>query len=455
MSAPPQWEAEIAELLEAEHGLRLLDECPDKRAFLMRVLGEEQAALKASLARFNGSWVPTPPLPKGITEPAEPIAPPPTQKAHREDSSTYLLKQCLVDWNDTGGKKEKTRKEFSSIFLRFAAFVGETDQPIDLIRVDQIRGRRHLHEWLESVAREQRVERKTLAKYLAAVRAVLEIATSRGAIDSNPAMGVKLDTVALRGLPAGRAVMTKDSKHPLDAGEIQRYFARMDYWLHDHRVARAVSYWLPLLLFTYGSRPEEIATLLRDDIRVDAIGRHWIHIFSPTASPDGLPRFPKHNVSFRHLPVPDRLMELGFGEYVASIPHGQWLLPCQAATQETDAESSEGRAKQTLTYLGAFLRQVVGVSDTKKTTYSLRHTFHDELRRVEVPREVQDALTGHAGATPNAGSEYYGSLWYPEEPLLKAMGSLRHLELLPDDFPSWQAFRDCPSPTTGRQLVKK
>jgi hypothetical protein len=35
------------------------------------------------------------------------------------------------------------------------------------------------------------------------------------------------------------------------------------------------------------------------------------------------------------------------------------------------------------------------------------------------------------------------------------MGSLRHLELLPDDFPSWQAFRDCPSPTTGRQLVKK
>ncbi|WP_321844603.1 hypothetical protein [Paraburkholderia bannensis] len=303
MSAPPEWEAEIAELLEEEYGLPFLDECPDKRAFLMRVLGEEQAALKAALSRFNGSWVPTPPLSKTNIESVEPIALPP-EKAHREDSSTYLLKQCLVDWSDTSGKKEKTRKEFSAIFLRFAAFVGEANQPVDLIRVDQIRGRRHVHEWLESVAKEQRVERKTLAKYLAAVRAVLEIATSRGTIEANPAMGIRLDTLAIRDLPAGRTTMAKDSKRPLDAGEIQRYFARMDYWLDDHRVERAVAYWFPLLLLAFGARPEEVATLMRDDVRVDDHGQFWLHVFHPAPSPDGLPRLPKHNASLRHLPVP-------------------------------------------------------------------------------------------------------------------------------------------------------
>ncbi|VBG99117.1 hypothetical protein [Burkholderia pseudomallei] len=455
MSAPAEWEAEIAELLEEECGLRLLDECPDKRAFMMRVLGEEQAALKASLARFSGSWVPTPPLPKTITEPEEPIALAPLQKVRRKEGSAYLLKQCLVDWSDTSGKKEKTRKEFSAIFLRFAAFVGDNGQSVDSVRVDQINGRRHVIEWLESVAKEQRVERKTLAKYLAAVRAVLEIATNRAAIDANPAMGIKLETLALRGLPAGRAVVTKDSKRPLDASEIRRYFTRMDYWLDDHRVERAVSYWFPLLLFAFGARPEELATLMRDDVRVDEHGQYWLHVFHPALSPDGLPRLPKHNASIRHLPVPQRLMELGFADYVESIPHGEWLLPCKASAPLESSDSSEGRAQQTLNYLNPYLRQIVEVTDPKKTTYSLRHTFRDELRRVEVPREVQDALTGHAGTAPNAGSEIYGSIWYPQEPLLRAMRSLRHLELLPDGYPTWAEFRDSPPSGNKRQLVKK
>ncbi|WP_341314369.1 hypothetical protein WN982_03295 [Paraburkholderia sp. IMGN_8] len=454
MAPPTEWEAEVAELLEEEHRMRLDDECPDRRPFLMRVLAEELNAIKASLARFGGELVPTPPLPTASRQPAPEHASP-TRASTPRPSNGYLLRQCLDDWLSTGAKKGKSRKEFANIFTQFVAFIAANNVPVDAAGVDDIKGRPHVIAWLESVARDRGVQRKTLSKYLAAVRAVLEIATSRGNIDVNAAMGIKLDTLALRGLPAGRVTVAKAKRHPLDADEITRFFGQMNYWLSDHRVERAVSYWLPLLLFAFGARPEEMATLVRDDIRIDDSGQHWIHIFSPTTSPDGLARIPKRNASVRHLPVPPWLMQLGFGEYIATIPHGQWLLPCKAAAQDADADSAEGRVRQTLNYLNPFLRQVVGITDAKKTIYSLRHTFRDELRRAKVPREVQDALTGHAGADTNAGVEYYGSTWYPEEPLLEAMCSLRHLELLPVGYPTWPTFRDSPRTGDERQLVKK
>ncbi|WP_321844604.1 site-specific integrase [Paraburkholderia bannensis] len=148
-------------------------------------------------------------------------------------------------------------------------------------------------------------------------------------------------------------------------------------------------------------------------------------------------------------------MELGFAGYVESVPQGQWLFPCKASAPQANLDSSEGRAQQTLNYLNPYLRQIVEVVDPKKTTYSLRHAFRDELRRAKVPREVQDALTGHAGSAPNAGTEIYGSIWYPEEPLLEAMLSLRHLELLPSGYPRWPEFRERPPSEGKRQFVKK
>lgn len=455
MTPPPDWEEEVSEHLELATGIRLSMDCQDRRPFFIRLLGEEIAAVRATLARFGGTYVPTPPL--NVRQPpienARPASAPQITSA---DGTSPLLATCLDDWLETTGKRSKSRKEFESIFRAFTVWVAEAEGIApNAVRVAHIRGRRQVHEWLESIARERPIERPTLNKHLAAVRAILNNAASRGSIESNPALGVKLATLALRGTKAGRVERSKAKKSPWDAAELTRYFSLFDYWLGDDRVPRAVSYWLPLCLFMFGARPQEIATLMRDDVRIDERGQYWLHIFLPVPSPEGLERRPKHDASFRHLPVPPKLMALGFAEYVASVPNGAWLFPCKAADAKPGAEGVEDRAAQTLNYLNPYLRQVVGVMDSRKTTYSLRHAFHDELRRARVPTEVQNALTGHAGANSNAGVQYYGSTWYPEEPLLEAMNALQHYELLPDDFPTWRIFRDSPTPSPRPKLVKK
>jgi integrase len=455
MAPPPDWEEEVSEHLELAAGIRLSVDCQDRRPFFMRLLGEEIAAVKATLARFGGTYVPTPPL--NVRQPPTENTPPISAPQITSTNVTSpLLATCLDDWLETTGKRSKSRKEFESIFRAFTVWVAKAEGiASNAAQVAHIRGRRQIHEWLEAIARERPIERPTLNKHLAAVRAILNNAASRGSIESNPALGVKLATLALRGTKAGRVERSKAKKSPWDAAELTRYFSLFDYWLGDDRVPRAVSYWLPLCLFMFGARPQEIATLMRDDVRIDERGQYWLHIFLPVPSPEGLERRPKHDASFRHLPVPPKLMALGFAEYVASVPNGAWLFPCKAADAKPGAEGVEDRAAQTLNYLNPYLRQVVGVTDSRKTTYSLRHAFHDELRRARVPTEVQNALTGHAGANSNAGVQYYGSTWYPEEPLLEAMNALQHYELLPDDFPTWRVFRDSPTPSPRPKLVKK
>jgi len=455
MTPPVAWVAEVDELLETELNVRLLDECPERTPFLMHLLGEELRAIKESLVRFQADdYSPTPVF--SSTPAVEQVADrPQLPNTAPSRSVEYRLVECLEAWNATSGKKEKSRREFSAIFTKFIAFVGGHDVPVEKVRAADIRGRKHVIEWLESVARTQLVERKTLVKHLAVVRAVLEVGVARDELADNPAMSIRLDALKIRGLPAAREGHAKESKAPFDRQEITQYFSHIDYWLSDSRLERSVAYWFPLMLFAFGARPEEIATLMRDDIRVAENGEHWIHIFAPTLSPDGRDRKPKHQASIRHLPVPDWLLRLGFAEYVHNIPFGQWLLPCKAAEQGEDAESSEGRAQQTLNYLNPFLRQIVGITDPKKSTYSLRHTFSDELRRARVQQRESDALTGHANKASNAGSTHYGSEWYPEEPLRAVIETLRHEEYLPDGFPAWSEFSQKPTPTERPKLLKK
>jgi len=91
----------------------------------------------------------------------------------------------------------------------------------------------------------------------------------------------------------------------------------------------------------FGARPQEIATLMHDEVRIDMRGQYWLHIV--------LPRRPKHDASFRHLLVPQKLMALGFAEYVASVPNGAWLFPCKAADAKPVLRVSKTERRKHLT----------------------------------------------------------------------------------------------------------
>ncbi|WP_322014925.1 hypothetical protein [Paraburkholderia sp. J12] len=447
MRPSESWIDEVDDHMSEWCGFVLATDCPDRKSYLMRLLVQEMSALEASLSLLAGKPVETPLLTSSLAKS------PPTDlhsdkpnfvgpRLHPHDFQT-----CFDNWKNAGQKKQSSIDEFRNLFVDFANFVIGKEAPLKDVSTADIQGKKHIIKWLEHVAHTKQIKRGTLKKHLQAISAILGNAFGRGEIEYNPALGIDLDSLAIRGTTAQTTGLKKDNVHPFTADEIRQYFSRLTYWTTVRTLQREVAYWFPLFLFAFGARPEEIATLMQDDVRIDSRGQYWIHIYTPTLSPNGLIRKPKHEVSYRHIPLPRHLMQLGFAEYFATRRPGDWLFPCKVADAVAAAEQEEGRSAQTLNDLGDYLREVAEITNEKKVTYSLRHTFKDELRRRAVPKEVSDALTGHAGENSNAGEAYYGSQWYPEEPLLEAMDKLQHFELLPEDFPTWAQFRDALQPT--------
>jgi len=148
----------------------------------------------------------------------------------------------------------------------------------------------------------------------------------------------------------------------------------------------------------------------------------WIYIFSDTLGVGGLERPIKTGVSLRRFPVPQGLLDLGFADYVRSVPPGQWLLPMPFPPAKP-----KKRALYALNALGDYRKTTLGIMDEQCVTYSFRHTVADEVRVAGIEQEVRDKLLGHTegdNRDKNAGELYYGALWHPAKPLLEAASKL-------------------------------
>ena len=74
----------------------------------------------------------------------------------------------------------------------------------------------------------------------------------------------------------------------------------------------------------------------------------------------------------------------------------------------------------------------MGITDTRKTFHSLRHTFKDLCRDAGIPKEIHDRLTGHVSS--DVGDGYgHGSGTYPIRPLAAAISQI-HLPIELSNF---------------------
>lgn len=195
---------------------------------------------------------------------------------------------------------------------------------------------------------------------------------------------------------AGMKVMTGSAKE-----------ARLSFDRHDlvillnHEALRKESrkhqwrYWLPLLGRYTGARLEELCQLRTDDF-IEQQGIQCIRI-DDSCEGQNL----KNTGSRRVLPIHPTLIDLGLLQHVESIKTAgaDRLFP--------DLEAVRGKLGHAPSKWFGRYKTKLGITDTRKTFHSFRHTFIDDLREAAVQDSLIKRMVGHEDSSVTFG--IYGS----------------------------------------------
>ncbi|MDB5823789.1 MAG: hypothetical protein JWR21_2493 [Herminiimonas sp.] len=180
------------------------------------------------------------------------------------------------------------------------------------------------------------------------------------------------------------------------------------------------SYWLPLLALFTGARLEELCLLHPDDVVQVAYhdegseASAWIIRITDEGEGQGL----KNSGSRRRVPIHPELERLGFVDYAQQAKVEGRKRIFHKLVPSIDGKEGGNFTK----WFGRYLRDTCFVADPRMVFHSFRHLFKEVLREVEIPKEINDALTGHKSG--DVGDKYGGDA-YPIRPLVNAIARYR------------------------------
>ena len=194
------------------------------------------------------------------------------------------------------------------------------------------------------------------------------------------------------------------------------------------------SYWLPLLALFTGARLEELCQLHPDDVMQVAYhdeggeASTWVIRITDEGRGQGL----KNAGSRRRIPLHPELERLGFIDYAQQAKAERRNRIFHKLVPSIDGKEGGNFTK----WFGRYLRETCEVADRRMVFHSFRHLFKEVLREAEIPKEINDALTGHESG--DVGDKYGGDA-YPIRPLVNAIKRYRVLGVtLPTP---WKACR--------------
>lgn len=256
----------------------------------------------------------------------------------------------------------------------------------------------------------------TQQKYLSTLKAILDFGVMLGDIQTNPASKLK---------PLGKKKPAEDARKPYTIAQLKAVFAAPLYTgcVDDDRhfakkgdkVIRRARFWVPLICLLHGMRPNEVCQLKPKDMKQTDAGT-WYFDLTEIDDDQTL----KTVSSRRKFPVHPYLVRMGFLDYLA-----------QKKTGKTPRLFPELKPDKYGNYATGFLRWFnrsfypkVGEVKPGQSFYSLRHSFRDELRRIEGPQELLDLLGGWSqgkvvsntyggGYTPDQMLKYVEKITYP------------------------------------------
>ncbi|MBA3670129.1 MAG: hypothetical protein H0W71_08735 [Sphingomonas sp.] len=163
-------------------------------------------------------------------------------------------------------------------------------------------------------------------------------------------------------------------------------------------------YWLPMLLFTTGAQPEELAQMLVSDVGQDAGVAGWsLTITAEGEHPHKKARNLKTPSAERVIPLPEIVIELGFLDYVAWLKRaGERALFPALRTKGARGELFAGFGM----WWGAYLRKHGALPQGKRPAREFRPTWATIARESRIPREAQEYIMGHAPLGRDMNARY-------------------------------------------------
>ncbi len=228
----------------------------------------------------------------------------------------------------------------------------------------------------------------TVNKLLTLLGAIISQAERDGFLDKAPgfvnAFGRGIRFAVREGEP-GRVLFGKSDLQAIFASPVYADGAR------SAGGGGEAAFWFPLIGLLSGMRLDEIAQLRICDLNQDEETGRWYFNVDRSGG-----RSTKTASSIRCVPAHQELVRIGLLRY-------RQLLIDQGAGPEgslwPDVKSGSGRQRSAAwsKWFGRYLREKCGVVDSAKVFHSFRHTFKRMTRDAELPEEIHDALTGHAG----------------------------------------------------------
>ena len=164
-------------------------------------------------------------------------------------------------------------------------------------------------------------------------------------------------------------------------------------------IIKDARFWLPLIALFTGMRIEEIAQLRCRDIRqVDGV---WVIDVNTT---DG--NRLKNQNSQRLIPVHSELLAIGLVDHTKKTNASGHERLWPVFRKDKHGSYSAGYSK----WFGQY-KNLIGLTDPKKTFHSFRHTFIDQLKQLDVPDGKIQELVGHANHSITTGR--YGKPYRP------------------------------------------
>ncbi len=246
--------------------------------------------------------------------------------------------------------------------------------PVNREKNEATRGDRPLSEILD-LPGIPKLHTTSVNKYLQSYGDLFNWAKQNGHVDQNVFAGLTIRQNKLR---------NQDSRTPFEPEQIR---AILDAVLSNKDGLAKLDYqkWGPLIGIYTGARLNEVAQLEPKDIKqVDGI---WCFDFND----DGDRKSLKNEASRRITPIHQRLIQLGFLDYVDSLPQriNQKLFPTFTYDQ------TNGWGRHLSRHFNNVLLPKFGMKSKELVFHSLRHTVVTQLMRAGVDEPVAQSIVGH------------------------------------------------------------
>ena len=260
---------------------------------------------------------------------------------------------------------------------------------------------------------------------LSKVKEIYKIACGKHLLTTNPAtntLGARQSAVARR----------RKRRVPFESADIELIFGSRIFTAQHRSQGQSGegSYWIPILMFYTGARPEEIAGLALSDLRkhpqhgwyLDIVDRPCTDdrdLFDdePAANapkqdtaeygdddvPESHRRTLKSGSSVRRVLLAPELIELGLLQYVEWLRSSGSTVFFPTLRKDWHGKLSGSFGK----FFGRYLRSL-GINDRRKVLYSLRHNMKDTLEAAGFPPKYLKRFLGHTSGD-GAVTDGYGS----------------------------------------------